>query len=469
MRIAWLLICILLIPLSSSASIIWSEDFDALDDWSNTCRVCSHDYSGYGGAGAEDGTPIGFDYWRSDEHWNPDDGSLPTVGSQPGIRIAASSSYGGTTGKSLIIHNESEDGSPDGGGGAFASDAILTKVLPSEHSEIFIRFKVRFKSGFKRHWTETNIATMKMFRAMHWDGSASVYTFFTTGFSAPIINVQPYEDEYGGGFNRDILRCDPQATDYFCSYPTIVGNFTDSNCDEVTGWSDSDGGMIDSNPIGIFDGNEHTIIVHLKMNTATNVADGIYRIYYDDCMVSNITNMQYIQPGGDINAGWNIVHLGGNVLNNYLGITNNVFQAGAEQWYSLDGIVAATTLQEAIDGPTAPVYDTPIVTILTESQSTTSEAITIIGTLTTDAALTGLGVDVNGVTATADDGTFDEAVEAWTALGVTLSLGANTITATGTDSDSATDTDTVSITRTVPVKTSKINGSAVLKGAVIHQ
>ncbi len=76
---------------------------------------------------------------------------------------------------------------------------------------------------------------------------------------------------------------------------------------------------------------------------------------------------------------------------------------------------------------------------------------------------------MNGVTTTADDGTFDEAVEAWTALGVTLSLGANTITATGTDSDSATDTDTVSITRTAPVKTSKINGSAVLKGAVIHQ
>lgn len=117
----------------------------------------------------------------------------------------------------------------------------------------------------------------------------------------------------------------------------------------------------------------------------------------------------------------------------------------------------------------SPVYDAPIVEILTESQTTTAETITIIGTLTTDSALTGSGVDVNGVTATADDGTWDEAVENWTALGVTLSLGANTITATGTDSEAETDADTVSITRTAPVKTTKINGSATLKNAVIHQ
>lgn len=104
------------------------------------------------------------------------------------------------------------------------------------------------------------------------------------------------------------------------------------------------------------------------------------------------------------------------------------------------------------EGGGTPTYDAPIVEILTESQTATAATITIIGTLVVDSALTGTGVDVNGVAATADDGTFDEASEAWTTLGVTLSLGANTITATGTDSELQIDTDikTDWITRTAP-------------------
>lgn len=93
-----------------------------------------------------------------------------------------------------------------------------------------------------------------------------------------------------------------------------------------------------------------------------------------------------------------------------------------------------------------PVYDSPIVTILTESQSTTEATITIIGTLVTDVALTGTGVTVNDVDATSSDG-----FETWAAV-VPLSLGANTITAIGVDSETqeATDVKTDWITRTAP-------------------
>lgn len=123
-----------------------------------------------------------------------------------------------------------------------------------------------------------------------------------------------------------------------------------------------------------------------------------------------------------------------------------------------DGIPSAGKLVNLSGTPT---YDSPIITILTESQTTTSGTITIIGTLTTDSALTGTGVDVNGVTATSSNG-----FETWTATGVQLSFGSNTITATGTDSEAQTDTDTVSITR---LKTSKTNGAATLKRTVLHQ
>ena len=113
-----------------------------------------------------------------------------------------------------------------------------------------------------------------------------------------------------------------------------------------------------------------------------------------------------------------------------------------------------------------PSIANPVVEILTESgQTTTASILTITGTATADTGQTISGVTCSGQTVTPDDGTWDEQAEAFTCL-ANLALGENTLVFVGSD---GTRTGQDSIAATKIKKTSKINGSATIKNATIHQ
>ena len=104
--------------------------------------------------------------------------------------------------------------------------------------------------------------------------------------------------------------------------------------------------------------------------------------------------------------------------------------------------------------------------IITESgQTTTASILTITGTATADTGQTISGVTCSGQTVTPDDGTWDEQSEAFTCL-ANLALGENTLVFIGSDG-TRTGQDSITVTRIK--KTSKINGSATIKNATIHQ
>lgn len=433
MKIIQLLLFILLVPTLSSAQIIFSETFD---DQADTAFVQPTAY------------PSDFLHWQGEpdipEGWAGVYilGSMLDASVRPGNTMQiGEANRRGATGKAVTFWQEGRFG------GDWSSDEQLMLSF-SGRTEVWVRFYIKFDPGWQ--WVAGE-AYNKIIRFTHFSGVNPIQ-YFQGGSHHPIGAIHTYHEGSSNDALQAIFRYDnvyfpdgatPSHPRYAAFYPG-GGNF-------------GGGGTFNYAQDGLW----HEFILGVKLNSAAGVADGEWHCYVDGNLEYSDTTLAWIDTGGDMSHTWNFMVLGGNDYN-FIGNT-------LEQYYSVDDVVVATTLQEAIDGPTGPVYDAPIVEILTESQSTTEATITIIGTLTTDSALTGTGVDVNGVTATADDGAFDEAVEAWTALGVTLSLGANTITATGTDSDLATDIDTVSITRTVPVKTSKINGAAVLKGAVIHQ
>jgi len=108
----------------------------------------------------------------------------------------------------------------------------------------------------------------------------------------------------------------------------------------------------------------------------------------------------------------------------------------------------------------------PIVNILTESgQTTTASIFEITGTVTADTDQTISGVTCDGQTVIPDDGTWDEQSEAFTCL-ASLALGENTLVFIGSDG-TRTGHDSITVTRIK--KTSKMNGSATIKNATIHQ
>lgn len=116
----------------------------------------------------------------------------------------------------------------------------------------------------------------------------------------------------------------------------------------------------------------------------------------------------------------------------------------------------------SIPTPGSTPYDSPTITGPADF-STTSSSVEIEGTYTVDSELT-----VDTVTWTLGESSgFCVAALGVFSCTVPVELGANSIVFELIDSNNGTASDTVVVTRT-EIKTSRINGQAVIKGAVIH-
>lgn len=129
--------------------------------------------------------------------------------------------------------------------------------------------------------------------------------------------------------------------------------------------------------------------------------------------------------------------------------------------FIINGSEIAPTYFSLLAG--SPVYEAPTITG-PDDFSTTSSSVEIEGAYTVDSGLT-----VDTITWTlGESGGFAVAALGAFSCTVPVELGENSIVFEITDSESETANDTTIVTRS-SVKTSKINGTAVLKGAVIHQ
>lgn len=388
------------------SGVIFEDNFDNQADWWPKCLVCGKNDTGYTGGGESSDTPAGWIYWRNDEYWNQYQAiaygsfAAATPGGQPTISIRGGAPYV-DTGKAFVVYNESESDSPNGGGSGWSSDGDLTVVLPQDYPEIYFRLKIKYQLGFKRYWAVNNAASIKTMRIAHWDKTGSPFNYFATGNVAPMMLNTISQNSYGAAMTSDSARCDPQqdssmvnyggssyklpylyaksvtggspppaspwiVTTYNSSYPTWnnTTTYTATNyycsqmvsqpvtksflttpsptCTQITGW-DGSSATTTSQSLGLWDGNWHTITLHAKLNSAPGVNDGLYEVVYDGCQIKHLTNMGWIGVNGNIKAGWNMVTIGGNVFNNYMGIKDHVYRSGAEQWYAIDDVVVSTT------------------------------------------------------------------------------------------------------------------------------
>lgn len=428
-----LIFLLLLISGTAQATVIFEDNFNNQPDWHPTSKL----YTCYSGT-CPDGIPVGWTYWRNDEMWTPY-GTTPTVGSETTIRIS-SDNYYGASGKSFTVWNESNNGYSGDGWGA---DGILAKRI-TDRNEIYVQIKLKFQPGFELIWnpiTDTS-AMQKIFRAYHFDGSGSPFLFGDVGNAGPGYFWDTVNNKYGNEFSTS-MRCDPQATQYFCPGNTV-------------GYQDYFG----SPPWGTSpgSGNWHTLAWHLKLNTSIGVQDGVVEFWMDGVQQLSKTNMDWIRTGGDINAGWNVIAIGGNAFNNYAGITNTTYAAGAEQWYAIDDVVISDspiptdyTIGGSVD-TTAPVITAFV--IQPETQSLTVD----IGAFT--------ATDAIGVTGYCAINVNNSSGCSWSATAPTAytfpSIGLKTLYAFARDAAgniSTVATDEVNITTPTTPAVSAVNGS----------
>lgn len=311
----------------ASAEVIFEDDFNAHTNWFPVPSGATNDMSPAGSAYICDygqdcsaaPPPSGWTNYKTAGLWWP-----PLYKATLEITDQV---HAGISGKSFRFYNESNIGSSGDGWG---NDGMLTKLLDSDHQEIFVRFKFRAQPGWQ--YTLTDDMLIKMFRVGHYDRTGSLYTYFPGGNTAPISLFDlKFSNIYGIRAQVDgTYRCDPQATDYSC--PGLsVGDIL---------WPASV--SIQPTDSGQFaDGNWHVLDFHFRMNTYSGGAwnsDGVYSFIYNGTTIVSRNNINWKRTGSAENIGWNVISLGGNNHNLYAEASEH-----AEQWYAIDDVVVSTT------------------------------------------------------------------------------------------------------------------------------
>jgi len=314
------------------AALLFSDNFDEHNDWQTTGRT-------------EVGPlPSGWDSGRTNENWHPSDGQ---EGTRPAMAINGndSSQVYGEKGKAFISYSESFNDTSNNG---FTSDAQLTKDIPATN-ELYVKFQLKFQPGWAADQERGHI---KIFRAAHWDGGDTErYKFFTSGASAPIYLYTWAQSDYGARHLHG-FRCDPQLSNYYCVKPTILNpprgiasgdmsaNYTDtiaylkpSIVDMLSGGNVPPSGVVYHNQV--FGDSWHTMEYYLKLNSAEGVADGVFRHWIDGELIIDMDKIAWIGDGGNMNAKWNTISIGGNDRYHF-NLTGE--PKDRERWYSIDNL-----------------------------------------------------------------------------------------------------------------------------------
>lgn len=310
---------------SAFSEVIFQDNFDSQADWQPGPGV---DDESPGGAGAECSSgdcsasvPTGWSYYRSDGWW-----WVPSY--QDTIRVN-SDNHMGASGKAYTQWNESNMGASGDGWGA---DGVLSKYFTTDYQELYIQFWMKLKTPFI--WRKDTIFeagredALKIFRVGHYDGTGSVFKFFTNGYTAPLYLFDLKNSHSWGWRQMHSYRCDPQSSNYYCSDSSDDPYFGDS------GTEPDDSGQ----PA---DGQWHRYTIRIKMNTNTSGtwnSDGVMQFWYDGVLLHSVINKRWIVSGEDTTIGWNIVGIGGNAYNSYSDASNY-----AEQWYAIDDFLVSTT------------------------------------------------------------------------------------------------------------------------------
>lgn len=387
----------------ATAQIVFEDNFDSIPDWytkksfaiGQPCKEGEH---------ATSCNIPNWTQWKNDEIWNPYDTVKPRSESRPGLEISGFAHYS-SSGKALVITNEHHNGTDSSGWG---SDTILAKDLGADYKELYTQFKIKYQPNFTWSWkTGFMAAAIKTFRWMHWDRTENTMPYSggpgTNNSNAPLLFLDMTEDEYGGML-KSAFRCDPQqdtyvnyngssykvyathtassgnippntsywqATTYNASFAAwqagtvyrISNYYCNANRDAYANTSaakayKANGTRGNTLEETVADGNWHTLTMHVKLNSDTSTADGVYELWQDGFLIYSKYDLKYIDIGGDSNIGINGVMFGGNNFSNYpeYGQSptvvakeklardgNGALTTVREQWYAIDDVIISTT------------------------------------------------------------------------------------------------------------------------------
>ncbi len=433
---------ILLFPSLCFGTVLFNSNFNSWSNWTQT-QSTSISYSCYTGCElAENWTAWNVAQSQCPAGVTSDPGNNSLyVNAIPGYPTEETGTCRGGSGKCLTKWMEA----CDSGDQFDDADANMGVDLGSEYADIYLRFYIKFPTDFS---LISGMMT-KLYHIQHYNGGGTnPWNYFNRD-----TNNQPVSS---GGIRRDegnnvelygIVR---GYTGYYLSTPAegywTVSNYTTA---KASG--------------GILDGDWHQIVYRLKSNAAIDAENGLMEAWLDGTKLSfindwhaeNFDNNNTNDGANSDVRGWRFLSVGGNNMKWTTACsdgTGDMVSDGCEQWYVIDDVKIATTLDEALADDEEGDETAPSVTADDSTKFITVDSYNAEGDATDAVGVSGCKWRL-GSAPDANNGTACTGTTAWTCNTSGYSSGSNTLYVGCYDAAGNFGTDTVTVTYTPPTTT----------------
>jgi hypothetical protein len=346
------------VPAMAQAEVLFEENFNDQPDWTNEMYSLETQQEVPRG----DILPVG---WYS---------SYASVGfGRPAIEILSSNSDKTRTGtgKSFVSwkeHNKVREAQ-------FSSNSTLTYKIEGPSGigvdQVYAEFWIRFDPL----WTpETNLS--KLFRVYSYrpeEQGGNIQSFGGGKHAGPVVFFDYEHSSNYGAFNRLAFRGGPWGdanykTAWAPSVPDKNQNFLGYELlqqvpDKLNGGLiplDNGGNIVSHEQVWgpLAAGLWTKLGFFVKMNSANDVADGVFMQWRDDKLILKSTEVQWMQPNASgltpAEIKWNAIAIGGN---DYIGGDPPTYPNSAEheEWYAIDDFIMSTEIPATLmDGGVSP-------------------------------------------------------------------------------------------------------------------
>lgn len=313
------------------------------------------------------------------------------------------------------------------------SDGSMTIIMDSEQSDLYVRWKIKFKPNFELMSSDWQ---NKLFHIQHSVDGSNPYSYFSgSGDNVPVTvgGLASYSDNYLYFYAENR-----------CYGPTYA-------CNGVVNWGL---GTIASqrNAGGLLDGNWHTIEYRATMNTIVGTCNGSVNLYIDGVLKSVIpgypnTGLCFSQTGM---RGWKSVLIGGNSDIQW-DLSSSTMES-REQWYAVDDVVISTTYV-GTDYVIGGGGDTtaPAVSITTsDPQTIILDSLSVTGTASDAVGVSSCKYRI-GSAPDASNGTACTGTTSWTCATSGFSVGNNTLYVGCEDAAGNWGSDSITVVRELQV------------------
>jgi hypothetical protein len=446
MKIIITILCLILFSTSCGAAVIFEDNFDSDADWTvqqptDAGNNCSSNcglpggwtayYNGYSFCAGVTGVPGNNSMY------------IDTYAGYPDETNACFSGAKCVTHWQESCTDQFED-----------SDGNIGVDLGQEYADIYLRYKIRFKTNFEI-WN-TNAMQFKLYHVQHMVTGENPFVYLNNpGSENNVPNVSGGLYLYDSGlYFYTNARC--QET-YMCFGDILwsLGTLTENR-----------------QAGGLLDGSWHTVEMRYARNSAIGTADGIIELWVDGNKKNYVAGYEgddipFNDAGSAELRGFRFAAIGGNSKNPWDLVGNTM--ADREQWYSIDDVVVSDTYV-GVDytiGDEPPPDETPPTTAIDQSdpQAISTDSLTVTGTASDAVGVTSCKYRI-GAAPNASNGTACTGTTSWSCVTSGYSIGANDVYVGCADAAGNWDTEAPHITVNFTLPESSVAFSNLGAGAI---